>query len=250
MKSWMLKLLPAGIFIVLFGQSCSKIPVSPPPFLFPIQTLEQTPFHSHMDSVFALAKNDTILTITAAYLPDLLQPHSEGSSGQAEIAYAFRFTTAAAITSLGVLVPSQGFSHTVTLWDSASQQVLAQADVPSLDSGKFTYVSLALINQAVLIQPNHGYIVGFNSLAVGNSLNTYSKGNWIYTLDGIFDFAFPKDPNIPILPFTRGPVTFEGYYLYPYDTPISLPPFPGGASFFNSYVYDVPGVCDIGYISQ
>lgn len=251
MKKQFLKLLPGVVLTLLFCQSCSKITNAPTPIPFPIQSLEQTPFHYYMDSLFALANENIILTISAVAIDDVLTKAGSTGTGQAEIAYPFHSTTAGAITSLGIMLPSKGFSHTVTLWDAASQQVLAQANVPSLDSGKFTYVSLALANQAVVIQPNHEYIVGFNSLAIGNSLNTASPGNGIYILDGIYDFSNPQNSSkLPILPFTVGPITFEGYYVFNYDTPISLPPFPG-SGFLNIYsAFDVPGVCDIGFIPQ
>jgi hypothetical protein len=249
-----LHLLFAGGILVMLASSCSKlgqiIPIPPPGV---IQSLEQTPFKSYTDSLLALSVTNnvgSILTISAVALNDNTQHGSAGQDlGQAEIGYAFRSTVAGAVTSLGVLLPSTGYNHTVTLWDSASGQVLAQTDVPTLTGGKWTYVSLALQNQAVVIQPNHGYIVGFNSLAVGNAIETANPGNSIYLLDGIYQFfGSGASAKVPIIPFTRGPVTFENYYLIPYNTPITQPVFPpSGSSQFSSN-FDVPGVCDIGFI--
>ncbi len=167
--------------------------------------------------------------------------------GQAEVGYAFRSGAAGAVTSLGVLLPTTGFSHTVTLWDSATGQMMAQADVPTLSGGKWTYVSLALNGQAVAIQANHGYIIAFNSLAVGNAVETASGGNEIYILDGIYTGG-GGGPKLPILPFTHGAITYEQYYLVNYNTPLTSPIFPPTTSteFFSNF--DVPGVCDIGFI--
>lgn len=250
-----LNLLFAGVVVMSAATSCSKlgqiIPIPPP--IGVIQSLEQTPFKSYTDSLFALKVTDnvgSILTIVAVALNDNTQHGSAGEDlGQAEIGYAFRSTVAGAITSLGVLLPTTGYNHTVTLWDSASGQVLAQVDVPTLNGGKWTYVSLALQNQAVIIQPNHGYIVGFNSLAVGNPIETANAGNSIYILDGIYQFfGSGAGAKVPIIPFTRGPVTFENFYMVAYNTPIVNPIFPGGGPGQSIEDFDVPGVCDIGFI--
>jgi hypothetical protein len=103
------------------------------------------------------------------------------------------------------------------------------------------------VNQEVIIQPNHGYIVGFNSLAIGSTINTLNRNNAIYILDGIY-INGPLEGKAPIVPFTSGPITFENYYLDYYDNPFNPPPFPG--TFFSNTIgaFDVPGVCDIGFI--
>ena len=249
MKS--LKLLLAGALLLAFSNSCSKlgqiIPIPPPGVL---HDLEQTPFKSYTDSIFALSGTGTVLTISAVAINDNNKQGSSGADqGQAEVGYAFRCSVAGAVTSLGVLLPTTGFQHTVTLWDSTTGQVLAQTNVPSINGGKWTYVSLALAGQSVVIQPDHGYIVGFNSLAVGNPINTFNAGNEIYILDGIYTGG-GAGPKLPILPFTRGPITFENYYLVNYDTPVPMPIFPPTAASAFSSNFDVPGVCDIGFIPQ
>lgn len=245
-----LKTLVAAASLLALGSSCTKlgqiIPVPPP--IGVIQSLEQTPFKSYTDSLFGLSSTGTILTIVAVALNDNSLPGSSGQDlGQAEIGYAFRSSSDGAITSLGVLLPTTGFKHTVTLWDSATGQVLAQADVPTLTGGKWTYVSLALAGQAVPIVANHGYIVGFNSLAVGNPIGTFSPGNKIYILDGIYTLG-GGGPKIPIIAFTKGPITFENQYTVLYNTPISNPIFPPSGSVGATGLFDVPGVCDIGFI--
>jgi hypothetical protein len=249
------KLLFAAVLLLLCGSSCTKIgdiiPVPPP--IGVIQSLEQTPFKSYTDSLFALSivnNVGSVLTSTAVALNDNSQHGTAGEDlGQAEIGYAFRSSVAGAVTSLGVLLPTTGFNHTVTLWDSITGQVLAQTDVPTLNGGKWTFVSLAELGQAVLIQPNHGYIVGFNSLAVGNPVETFNAGNEIYQLDGIYQFfGNGSSDKVPVLPFTQGPVTFENYYLIPYTTSITSPIFPPAVSSGTTPAFDLPGVCDIGFI--
>jgi hypothetical protein len=237
----------AAALAVLLCSSCTKLVLIPPVPINVFHDLEQDPFQNYLDSVFSLSGEDIILTIDAVAINDVLTKTGSSGTGQAEIGYAFRSSVAGAVTSLGVLLPSQGFQHTVTLWDSASGVVLAQADVPSLDSGKWTYVSLALVNQEVIIQPDHGYIVGFNTLAVGNPINTFNPGNQIYILDGIYDFSNGGNQKRTIIPFTMGAITYEGGYMDWYDTPVTTPLFPS-APIPNGF--DVPGICDIGFIPQ
>jgi hypothetical protein len=228
--------------------SCSKVPVNAPIPITILRSLEQFPFHRYLDSSFALARDTIYLTITPVSLLDPNIPHAE-VPGQAEIAYAFRTSAPAAVTSLALLLPASGYSHTVTLWDSATGEVLAQTNVPSLDSGHWTSVSLAITNQAVPIQPGKGYIVGYNTLAIGGTIDTYSPGNALYLLYGIYDFSQGPDKSSfrPIMPFTEGLISFEGIWQNAYDRPLRMSS--PGATPAASYVNGVPGVIDIGYIA-
>ncbi len=148
-------------------------------------------------------------------------------------------------------MPTTGVQHNVALWDSASGQVLAVAQVPSLDSGQWTYLSLVPTNQEVIIQANHGYIVGFNSLAIGDQINVPNTNNGVYFFDGIYTNNIAGGGGVgkvPIVPFTEGPITYENYYTAYYDDPNARPPYPG-TSFSNPFgAFDLPGVCDIGFI--
>jgi Domain of unknown function (DUF4082) len=240
------KLVLLAALSLAFASSCTKVPIVNLPFPNPVlHSLEQDPFQHYLDSVFGLG-NGVILTITAVQLNDPLSKSNSSDNGQAVVAYPFRSSVAGAVTSLGIFVPTTGTRHTVTLWDSASGQVLAQAEVPSLESGRWTYISLLETNQEVILQPDHGYIVGFNTLAIGDVINTPNPNNGIYILDGIY--LNGGEGKAPIVPFTSGPITFEAYYIDFYDNPFAPPPFPG-TSFTNTIgAFDVPGVCDIGFI--
>ena len=245
------RLVALASVLTMAISSCSKIPVNAPIPINPIilQPLEKFPFQRYLDSSLALVSQNIDLTLTPGTLIDPAVLHAE-VPGQAEIAYAFRTNTPAAVTSLALLLPAHGYSHTVTLWDSATGAVLAQTTVPSLDSGKWTSVSLALQNQSVIIQPGKGYILGYNTLAIGSAIGTLSPGNNVYDLFGIFDFSQGADKSQfrPILPFTEGAITFETQWMIDYDTPISAPIFPGTTSP-NGSDNSVFGLIDIGYIA-
>lgn len=243
------RVLPGfALMIVVAVSSCSKVPVTAPFPITVLQSLEQFPVRRYLDSSFALASDTIFLTITPVTLLDPNIPHAE-VPGQAEIAYAFRTSAPAAVTSLALLLPAAGYSHTVTLWDSATGAVLAQTSVPSLDSGHWTSVSLALMNQAVPILPGKGYIVGYNTLAIGGTLDTYSPGNNLYLLYGIYDFSQGPDKSTfrPIMPFTEGLISFEGIWQNNYDEPLRIAS--PGVTPATNYVNGVPGVIDIGYVA-
>lgn len=245
------KFLPATTLLALLViNSCSKIPLTPPIVVNPgiLQSLEKFPFQHYLDSSLALASQGIDLSLIPG---TLIEPNSHAETpGQAELALAFRTNTPAIVTSLALLLPAAGYSHTVTLWDSTTGAVLAQTDVPSKDSGKWTSVSLALINQQVVILPGKGYILGYNSLAVGGTVGTLSPGNNVYNLYGIFDFS-QNDGGVfrPILPFTEGAITFEAGWQINYSTPISTPIFPG-TTVPNESPNSLFGLPDLGYISQ
>ncbi|MFL5742150.1 MAG: hypothetical protein ACJ75B_18145 [Flavisolibacter sp.] len=241
------KRVPAILCLILFCQSCYRDPsFLHPPVHFPIQILEQTPLKSFLDSINGLGSS-VQLTIQSVTINNPFIPHAE-VPGQAVIGYSFRSSVAGKVTSLGIRLPARAFSHTVSLWDSVTRQILAQADVPSLDSGKFTYVSLSFLNRAVDIQPDHPYIVGFNSLANGSALNTYSSGNNIYSLNGIYHFFQGGNSLTPIIPFTKGAISFESYYYLPYNSILSLPSPAEVQAITNTNL--VSGLCDIGFIPK
>ena len=236
-----------GGMILALG-ACSKV-TSPTPLPI-IHAAEQDPFKQYLDSSLAIKNPQISLTIQAA-------PINFGFSnvdvvyGQALIGYAFRTSAPVSVTSLGVLLPATGYRHTVALWDSATGHVLVEADVTSLDSGRWTYQSLTLNGQPVDISPGKGYVVGFNSLANGSALLTTSPGNEIYWLNGILDLLPAGDKLRPIFPFTKGLITYEGFWQTNYFSPITTKslPFPGGTTAaINAQI--IPGVCDIGYVPQ
>ena len=247
---WPAKLLLIVVFVpAMVINSCSKVPPTNAPIpITVLKSFEQFPFQDYLDSLNALATDSQHVIYTSGSLIDPYVLHGE-IPGQAECAYVFRTSVSGVVTSLAVLEPATGYTHTVTLWDSATSVVLAQANVPSLDSGHWTSVSLVLNGLEVPIQANHGYIVGFNTLALQSTISTGEVSDFIYVINGVYDFRqTPTGDNngYYILPFVSKSFTFEGEYVVEYDPniPLTGPPFNGFSSNTNNLI----GTVDIGFI--
>lgn len=238
------RLLVLALFAAFAISSCNKIPINPP---IPIQSLEEFPFKSYLDSLNGASVD---ITYGAGVPIDPLVLHGE-VNGQAEYAYAFRTSVPGLVTSLAVLEPVAGYSHAVTLWDSATGAVLAEANVPSLNAGHWTSVSLALQGNAVPILANHGYIVGFNTLAIGDAIGAGTPGDQTYFIFGIY-YNSPTGIQLTnIDPFVSKTFTFEGEYATYYNSILAVlgPPFPGGLNNPNGDPgNNLFGACDIGFI--
>ena len=245
-------LTAAALLALTLG--CTHLKLSPfPPFSFP--PVVQHPFQTYLDSILALtsAADSEFVTQQAINLNDPMGNVKEQGTGQAEVGYAFRSTVPGAITQLGVYLPTPGFSHTVTIWDSATGEVLAQTDVATPAVGGWGYTGLFEIGQGLTIQANHGYIIGFNSVAVGVPENTDTVANEMWLFNGIYDFHQTPNPppgGIPMLPFTYRSLTFEGWYQVDYDTAINAPIFPGNYQIQSYLVIAMLGACDIGFVPQ
>jgi hypothetical protein len=250
------KTLLTTVLVMLLAASCSKIPISPIPIPVPpgvLQSIEQHPFQRYLDSVEALTSENIYLFRDSILLNDVLLPPHDNTqgTGQAEIGYAFRTDVAGAVVGFGIYVPIGGYTHTVTLWDSATGQLIAEWGVPSLHNSAWTTITLPQQKMQV-IQPNHGYILGFNSLAEGNFINTPSPGNELYVYQYIINYNVGTAPNEfqDVFPFTEQDITFEGAYEFPYDTPSANTPFPLTGNPYASQDPGFFGTCDIAFIPQ
>ncbi|HVS94891.1 MAG TPA: hypothetical protein VHE54_00345 [Puia sp.] len=236
------KFLCAAAVLLMLAGGCTKIGQIPPTIpITVLHSLEQDPVQSYTDSLLNI-QGHVALTIDAVALNGVVP-----DAGQGIVAYAFRSSGYGAVVSLGVKLPGTGYEHMVTLTDSASGQVLAQAEVPTINGGHWTYVNLAIVNQAVPIVPDHGYIVSLNSLAVGNAINTYDPGNSIYIINGVY-LGGAGNPVQAIFPFTRGEITFEDFGLTLYDNPLARLPLPAVYPAGAGEVQTAPGLVDIGFI--
>ena len=238
MKHSVTGLLAVSLLITFATSSCNKLPLPP----VPIHSLEQLPFKAYLDSLTAA---NASVSYGAGVPQDPSVIHGVANS-QAEISFAFRTSVAGAVTSLALLEPVSGYTHSVTLWDSASGAVLATADVPSLNAGHWTSVSLAIQGKAVPIQANHGYIVGFNSLAEGDALGAGTPGDEIYFIYGIYFNSPTGEQLVNIIPFVSNSFTYEGEFVTYYKSilfPLG-PPYTSGLITGNNMY----GACDVGFI--
>ena len=188
-----------------------------------------------------LTPTDTALFLQAV---DFYGIPDQGQYDQAELGFAFRTSTSGIVFELGILLPDSGFIHTVTLWDSATQTILARTDVISLSTSSFTYTGLDS-STVITLQANHGYVIGLNSTAVGNPVNSASVGNRVYAPQGLYvDQGAGSD--ISLLPFTEGPITVERGFIYNYGYQAQpaafFPPKSSWASQDNGFL----GICDFG----
>jgi Domain of unknown function (DUF4082) len=249
-----LKALPAFLLAFLF-QACAKqsLVISPGPLPLPnpipIHPINyypvQTPFQAFITRYnIPITGTNSALGLSPGDFGD--DTRSGMIYNEAELGFAFRSSVSGVARALGTLLPATGFTHTVTLWDSATQTILASVDVNSQSTGVFTYTNFA---STVPIQANHGYVIGFNTLATGNALNTYSAGNSFFLVSGfIVDGGLGSD--LPLFPFTEGSITVENIFSYNYGdgrAPANL--FPP-SSMWNGQPNGFFGLCDLSFVQQ
>lgn len=214
-----------------------------PSLIIPIRPVaNETPFQAFVTKYnVPLTDNSESLGLTTAALATETRTGTLYTA--AELGFVFRSSVAGTIFELGTLLPATGFAHTVTLWDSATQAVLATINVTSQSGSVFTYAGL---RATVPIQANHSYVVGFNSLAVGLPVNTFSTANEVYLVNGIWTGG-GGGPYLPLVPFAEGNITVENafYANYGYGAPPTNL-FPTAASW-NTEPHGFFGLCDIGF---
>jgi hypothetical protein len=231
-----LQLVSVFLFSFVF-QACLKLQPDP----FPITTV--TPMQAFITKYnIPLSPTDTALFLTAV---DFFGIPDQGQYDQAELGYAFRTSAAGVVFELGTLLPSPGFVHTVTIWDSATQTVLGPLNVTNLSSSSFAYAGLDS-STAILLQANHGYVIGVNSTAVGNPVNSSSVGNNVYAPNGLYvDQGAGSD--ISLLPFTEGTITVERGFIYNYGFQAQPASFFPPPSSWQSQDNGFLGICDFGF---
>ena len=126
-----------------------------------------------------------------------------------------------------------------------TQTVLGQLNVTNLSSSSFTYAGLDS-STAILLQANHGYVIGVNSTAVGNPVNSSSVGNNVYAPNGLYvDQGAGSD--ISLLPFTEGTITVERGFIYNYGYEAQPASFYPPALSWQSQDNGFLGICDVGF---
>jgi hypothetical protein len=253
----LVRLLPALSFVFLFAallQGCVKdsFTISPIPFPgpspFPPHPINlyptQTPFQAFVTKYnVPITNTSETIGLSSGTFDSYTRSGTFVYFG-AELGFAFRSSVAGTALGLGTLLPATGFAHTVTLWDSATQVVLATATVTGQSASVFTYADFA---STVPIQANHGYVVGYNNLAIGIPVDTFSTGNEIYLVSGILVDG-GQGSNLPLFPFTEGTITVENAFEYLYGD--GQPPailFPAAANW-SSQPNGFFGLCDIAFV--
>jgi hypothetical protein len=229
-------------FGTILLSSCNKLPITPP---FPTgKVMVTTPmsdylnFYSGQDSLQILYQQGAVQDPTK----------EQSSSTGVEAGYVFRTAVAGYVFELGLRLPETGYPHMVTLWDSATQAILVQMMVTNSSSSTFTYVGLNSSNPPVMLQPNHGYEISFNSATPDSSLTDFGPSNEVYIPFGLFDVNSPIAQFYPLFPYTDGPIIIEGYCGNLYGgIPLSITPWPGGSGFECFCMNGFEGFVDIGF---
>lgn len=253
----LVRLLPRLSIVFLIAvllQGCAKdsftiSPVPfPPPSPFPPHPINlyptQTPFQAFVTKYNVPVTNTSESIVFTKVDFGLYTRSGTLIYDEAELGFAFRTSVSGSIIGLGTMLPATGYAHTVTLWDSATQVVLATTTVTGQSASAFTYEDFASI---VPIQANHGYVVGYNTLAIGIPVDTFSTGNYSYLIDGIYVDG-GQGNNIPLFPFTEGTITVENAFEFNYgdgQPPANL--FPAASNWAtpgNGFF----GLCDIAFM--
>src|SRR5580704_5545782 len=115
-------LLP--VFLLTSSTTCNKTRHNPPPRVSMVNPFNQY-LHNEGD------------TVSVSLHPNELP---------VEIGYSFTVSDSGAVYQLGVRLPDTGKTYTVTLWDGATQAVLARQNITVLTDTAFTWFDLTSIN--------------------------------------------------------------------------------------------------------
>jgi len=109
-----------------------------------------------------------------------------------EIGSEFYTSDTGTVSQLGGLFIAKNVAFTVTLWDVATESILAQANVTTTDTTKFAYTTITPIH----LSANKLYMISYN--------------------DGIYNTLLPTlkgaSPSTLALPYSVGNVTFVGSF--------------------------------------
>lgn len=111
-------------------------------------------------------------------------------NGPYELGYRFKSTKNGFITKIGCYVP-QNLPYRVSLWDSATQELLVSTTLSVTDSTKFTYKDIAPVN----IEAGKKYVISINNFVNGSIVKRFA--------------FYRKAPyfNQPIFPINIGIIT-------------------------------------------
>ena len=127
-------------------------------------------------------------------------------TGQAEFALCVSTRpTRRVIGQLGIYAPIAGVTHTVTLWDSATGQVLVQINITTNAPGEWTLPSWWVKQTRCWGSRGEPWLADRLQHAAGRSPDhPDTLAHEVHTFNGIYDFKANAPPgNLPMLPFTE-----------------------------------------------
>ncbi len=240
-----MKWLISGWFLLLVTvTSCSKTTSLKP--LPPTQSDPSGPEYFPMSDYMGTLSQNNGAPEWYAQFSGILNWQGDETTKLAGIEYGYTFRSSAAgrIVAIGLYLPSGGYYHEVQLWDSATQEVLAQQRIPCED-GEYIYSTLTT---PVHIKPHHGYIVTATNYVEGVGLQSGNPGEAIFMNQGIYaDGALEA---FPWFPAQDGPITIEGWnYLQTDTVKLATQPFPGGIQYNGTDVITTfQGFVDVQFI--
>ena len=153
---------------------------------------------------------------------------TENNNLPLELGYSFISSDTGSVYQLGIRLPDTAKTYTVTLWDSATQKILAQKNILCATSG-FNYIDLSATGESVEIQANHSYVIGVYLTPV----NLPGAGPADF-------FVVQRMDRANIFPFTEQYIT----YNFEYSKTADSPAFPDNLS---EELDVIDGIVDIGF---
>ncbi len=163
---------------------------------------------------------------------DTIKITVDNASFPIELGYTFTASDTGTVYEIGIRLPDSGNTYTVTLWDGATQAVLARENIKVNSPTGFSYYDLTSTNAQVSIAANHTYVISVNT----NPVNLPPAGKAVDY--NIYDITRTDQANI--FPMTEGYIT----YLYEYTQAAYTPTYPGLLSIYQNYLN---GIVDIGF---
>jgi hypothetical protein len=163
---------------------------------------------------------------------DTVKISLDPASFPVELGYTFVASDTGTVYEIGIRLPDSGNTYTVTLWDAATQAVLARKNIEVNSPSGFAYYDLSSTNEQVSIAANHTYVISVNT----NPVNTPPAGK--ATDYNIYDIERTDQANI--FPMTEGYITYQ----YEYTQASYTPTFPGQLSVYQNFLN---GIVDIGF---
>jgi hypothetical protein len=155
---------------------------------------------------------------------------------QKEVGYSFQATKKGRIYAMGIRMPQVGQDFKVTVWDSASRQIIKQKIITNNSGSGFSYIDLSStsVNEEIDIDAGKTYVITVNTTAL--TAATANRQWYMLNKVGI---------NSDFLPVTKGHIQIRaGMYS---SAPAPTPLFPDKTNFSVFGLHLLFGLTDIGF---